>query len=169
MPHPTHPAASSGQPASLALLVRGLRIDAQSVEGGVVNLAVRANEQHKGVFGRLRQHLANALFRAADACHPGQDNGPLWVVSSVVVGAAADNHLADLADDRVRYVWPRHYALGEAHYQPLLIHEGVKRHQDGRPVSERFLRSCGQKRAEYVHADLSGLKNVIVDAEGGAA
>jgi hypothetical protein len=163
------PAAGSGGTSSLTLLIRGLRIDAQSVEGGVIHLAVRAHQKHQSVFGRLRQHIANALFRAADACHPGQNNGPLWVVHPVVSNATVEHELANGTDPGVRYVWPLHAPLGQAHYNSLLLHEGVKRHQDGRAVSDRFLRRSGQKRAEYSHADLSGLKNVIVDVEGGAA
>lgn len=162
-----HPqAAGSGQHKSLTQLIRGLQIDAQSLEGGVVNLTARAHQQHHGMLGRLRQHLANALYRAADACHPGQHNGPLWVVEPVVGHAAAQHPVANRADAGVRYIWPRHDALGQAHYNSLLVHEGVKRHQDGRAVSNRFLQRCGQKAAEYSHADLSGLKNAIVDVEG---
>lgn len=162
---------ASANPArqSLTLLVRGLQIEAESIESGVVHLAVHAHQQHKGVLGCLRQHLANALFRAADACHPSQHNGPLWVVQPVVGSTPLEHQVAGGTEGAVRYIWPLHDALGQAYYNSLLVHEGVKRHQDGRAVSERLLRRCGQKRAEYSHADFSGLKNVIVDAEGGAA
>lgn len=155
--------------ASMTLRVRGLQIDAECVEGRVIHLAVRAHEQHKGVLGRLRQHLAHALFRAADACHPGQNNGPLWVVEPVVGSTPLQHPMPDRTEGHIRYVWPLHDALGQAHYNSLFVHEGVKRHQDGRAVPENLLRRCGQKRAEYSHADLSGLKNAIVDVQGGAA
>lgn len=157
------------QTNSLSILVRGLRIEAKCVEGDVVHLAVRANEQDESLWGRLRQHLANALFRAADACHPGQDNGPMWVVERMVGCTALENLLANRAEDGTRYIWPRHDALGNAYYQTLAIYEGVKRHQDGRPVSKRWLRLRGQKRADYSHVDPSLLKGAIVDHEGGAA
>lgn len=169
MPHHHPQAACSGQPASLALLVRGLRIEAQSIQHGVIHLAVCANEHHKGFLGNLRQHLANALFRAADACHPGQNHGPLWVVQPVVGSTPLQDQVSGRADGGIRYVWPLHDTLGQAHYNSLFVHEGVKRHQDGRPVSERFLRRCGQKRAEYFQLDTSRLKGSIVAGEEVAA
>ena len=134
--------------SSVALLVRGLHIDAQSVEGGVVHLTVRTNEQHQGVFGRLRQHLANALFRAADACHPGQHHRALRVVAPVVLGAALQNKLPHRADAHIRDIWPLHDALGNAHYNALFVHEGVKRHHDGRAVAGHRLDGAGQKSAD---------------------
>ena len=156
--HPTPAAGSSTKPSkrSVTLLVRGLEINAQSLEGGVVHLAVRADQKHKSVLGRLRQHLANALFRAADACHPSQHNGPLWLVERPVGSTPLEHQLTGRAEEGVRHIWPLHDAFGQAHYNSLFIHEGVKRHQDGRAVSERFLRRCGQKSAD----DLQGFAPV---------
>lgn len=154
------------QNASLTLLVRGLRIEAHGVEGSVVHLAVRANKQHQGVFGRLRQHLADALFRIADACHPSQHNGPLWVVEPVVGAAPRQDQLAHGAEPGVRYIWPRHDSLGQAHYNALFVHEGVKRHQDGRPVAGGFFGQGGQERADYSHAaPFAADKTVLVLAD----
>lgn len=167
--HTTINQANTQPQRSVSLLVRGLRIEAEGFQGGVVNLAVRADQQHKGVLGHLRQHLANALFRAADVCHPSQNNGPLWVIERMVGGTPLEHHLTGRAEDGVRHIWPLHDALGQAHYNSLVVREGVKRHQDSRVVSERFLRRGGQKAAVYSHVDLSGLKSAIVDAEGGAA
>lgn len=151
----------------VTLLVRGLRIEAQAIEGGVVHLAVRAHQQHQGMFGRLRQHLANALFRVADACHPGQNHGPLWVVEPVVGAAACQDHLANSAESGVRYIWPRHDSLGQAHYNALFVHEGVKRHQDGRPVVKGFFGRGGQERADYAHgAPLAAGAKVLVWPDG---
>lgn len=162
---------------SMSLLVRGLQINAQSVEGGVVHLTVCADQQHQGVFGRLRQHLANALFRAADACHPGQNQRALRVVQPVVLGASLQHELPHLADANVREIWPLHDAFGNAHYNALITGEGVKRHHDGRAVAGQSLHGCGQKGADDFQgmtpidpAMFAGAPVVVLpDHEGGAA
>lgn len=115
----------------LRLTTRGLVIDAQCGRGGVVNLVVHAEKKHKGVWRRGFQHLANALFRAADACHPSQNNRALRVVFIGVPATPADDLLTDSANAHVIEVWPRHTADGDAHYQAFLVHEGVKRKHDG--------------------------------------
>lgn len=139
----TQTQAKSSKPLSSSVRahVRGLNIDAKCGKGGVVNLVVRAQQQHKGIWGRIRQHFANALFRAGDACHPSQDNQALRVVLSHVIAAPVNDGLPDLANPNVRNVYPLHTTNGDAHYIALLVHEGVKRHQDGRRIASnnRFL------------------------------
>lgn len=135
----------------LRLHIRGLEIDAQSGEGGVVNLVVRAHQQHKGPWGRFRQHLANALFRAGDACHPGNNHRALRVVLRDVVGTSLNDGLPDAADQHVRQVWPLHSPNGDAHYMALLVHEGVKRHHDGQPAFDQAGVRGRQKCADDAH------------------
>lgn len=71
---------------SIQVLVRGFEINIQRGKGGFVNLVARAHQQHASLWGRIRQNLANALFRAGDLCNLGNHNGPVQVVE----GAMAD-------------------------------------------------------------------------------
>lgn len=61
---------------SVALLVRGLHIDAQSVEGGVVHLTVRANEQHQGVSGAFASTLRTRSFAPLTLATPASTTAP---------------------------------------------------------------------------------------------
>ena len=115
----------------LRLTVYGLVIDAQATGGGIVHLTVRANEKQRGLMRRLLQHGANALFRAANACHPSHDNYALRVVAPMVIAQARNDRLAHSADTNVLQVRPIHCANGDAHYNTLLIHEGVENEQSG--------------------------------------
>jgi hypothetical protein len=139
----------------LQIHIRGLSIQAQSGECGVVDLVVGAQEQHKGIWRRIRQHFANALFRAADACHPSQNHWPIRVVEHMVGTSSVKNSLPNRAPSNVRHVWPIHGANGDAYYKTLLTHEGVKRHNDGRPVSSQLLKSCGQQSTDDFHVHIS--------------
>ncbi len=152
-------------PARLSVLlhVRGLEIEAQCGEGGVVNLVVRAQQQHKGLWRRIGQHAAHALYRIADACNPGDDGGGLRVVLCEVPGAAVNDGLPKLAHKHVRQVWPLHAANGDAYYVALLVHEGVKRHHDGRPATADCEGFGWQKCADDAHAanpEVEGSPNV---------
>jgi hypothetical protein len=162
IPLPTQPMAGLNARSLLRLHVRGLEVDAQSGEGGVVNLAVRTQEQDKGVFGRLRQHLAHTLFRAGDLCHPGHHHSALRVVQLQVPATAVNDGLADRRDANAADVWPVHGADGDAHYQPLLVHEGVKRHHDGRAARDEIGSLGGKQGADDAHA-LSPLKTDILN------
>lgn len=152
---------------SLRADVRGLQVDAQCGIGGVVHLVVRAQQQHEGAWRRLRQHLANALYRAADLCHPGDHGRGVRVVELLVPAAAVDDDLPERADAHVRQVWPLHGANGEAHYQALLIHEGVKRHHDGRPAAGHVGGLGRQGGAQDLHSAVLP-RLVVVEADGSA-
>ena len=127
--------------------VRGLVIHPQCGERGVVNLVVRADQKHPTAFGRLRQHLANALFRAGDLCYPGNDDRALRVVQPHVACQGVDDVLPNRTDANAGEVWPLNFPNGDAYYNPLLLHESVKHHHKG------FWRKAlhwlrGQKTAE---------------------
>ena len=160
---------SAARSQSVTLYVRGLQIDAQGGEGGIVNFVVRADQQNKGVWWRLRQHLANALFRAGDACHPGDHHGALRVVAQVVRAAALDDGLANGADRHVRQVWPLHSANGDAHYIAALVHEGVKRHYDGRLARGNGGFFGQEKGADDAHKYPITLKTATVSRDTGGA
>ena len=145
----------------LRLHVRGLEIDAQCGKSGVVNLVVRADQQHKGIWRRFCQHLAHALFRAGDACNTGNDNRALRVVLRPVSGTTVDDGLPDWANPDISEVWPLHSANGDANYIALLVHEGVKRHHDGRPAARDGGCLGGQKGADDAHGG-SLVKNPII-------
>lgn len=136
---------------SVRLHVRGLQIDTQCGKGGVVNLVVRADEEHKSVWSSLRQHIANALFRAGDACHPSNNHGGLRVVLRDMPSATLNDALPQRTNSDIRQVWPIHTANGDAHYMALLVHEGVKRHHDGRIVSSNAQNLCRQKSTDDTH------------------
>ena len=127
--------------------VRGLVIHPQRGESGVVDLVVRADQKHATAFGRLRQHLAHALFRAGDLCYPGNDDRALRVIRRHVLAQGVNHPLADGADAHAAEVWPLNLPDGDAYYHPLLVHESVKHHQHS------WLRKAlhwlrGQKTAE---------------------
>ena len=128
--------------------VHGLRIEAQHCGDDVIHLHVRADDQHQSLWGRLRQHIARALFRAGDLCYPGNHNNPLRVVQLVVGGTPSNDLLTHRADTHVREVWPLHLADGQAYYNGFLLHEGVKRHYDGRPARHQSTRARGQEAAD---------------------
>lgn len=111
--------------------VRGLVIDTQCREGGVINLVVRADQKHASAFGRLRQYLAHALFRAGDLCNPSNDHRALRVVQAHVQAKSVDDVLPNRADPHLAEVLPLNLPNGDAYYNPLLVHEGVKQHQHG--------------------------------------
>lgn len=137
--------------------IRGLQIDAQRGVGGVVHLVVRADQQHKGPWRRLRQYLANALYRVADACYPGYQHRAVRVVEVLVPGAALDDQAPNLAELHVRELWPLQGTDGEAHYQGLLVHEGVKRRHDGRLAADQVAGLGGQQGADDLHAMSFGM------------
>lgn len=151
MPKPKTHANATAQMPLLRLLVRGLEIDAERGEGGVINLAVRAQQHHQGLLRRLRQHLANALFRAADLSNPGQHNGGVRVIHRVVRSTSVQHKATDSIEPQVFEVWPLHTADGDAHYQALVVHEGVERHHDGRLVAGKFLDHSRQRCAHDAH------------------
>lgn len=111
--------------------VRGLVIDTQCGEGSVINLVVRADQKHPRAFGRVRQYLAHALFRAGDLCYPGNDHRAIRVVQIHVPAKGVDDVLSNGTDSHVAEVWPLNLPNGDAYYNPLLVHEGVKQHQNG--------------------------------------
>ena len=119
------------QSTSLLAQVRGLEIHAESGEGGIVNLIVRADEKHCGMLGRLRQYLANAFFRAGDLCYPGNHNRSVRVVRVDMNTDPVDDGLPDCANSNLVEVIPLNLANGDAYYNALLIHESVKGHKQG--------------------------------------
>lgn len=127
--------------------VRGLKIHAQCGKGGVVNLVVSADQKHTGVLWRLRQHLANALFRAGDLCHPSNHHGPVRIVRIGMGTSTVNDALANGADPDSIEVLPLNLSNGDAYYNALLIHESVKRHQKRRWFAI-FSGRWGQKGAD---------------------
>lgn len=115
--------------------VRGLKIHAQCGKGGVVNLVVGADQKHAGMLGRLRQHLANALFSAGDLCHPSNHHGPVRVVRLGMGTSTVNDALANGADTDSVEVLPLNLPNGDSYYNALLLHESVKRHHNCRWLS----------------------------------
>lgn len=151
--------------------VRGLKIHAQSGKGGVVNLVVGTDQKHTGVLGRLRQHLANALFRAGDLCHPSNHHDPVRVVRLGVGTGAVNDALPHRADTDGIEVLPLNLPNGDAYYNALLIHESVKGHQKRRwltVLSGRWGQkgaddSCGQLLSPVIQSrELANVTNVLV-------
>lgn len=144
--------------------IRGLEIDAQCGKGGVVNLVVRTQQKYKGVWGHLRQNLANALFSVGDICHPGNEYAALRIVLQVVGRASIDDSQPGCADTSIRQVWPIQCANGDAHYIALLVHDGVKRHHDGLPVvNSQFTTLRGQEGTSDFHINqFTGRKGVCI-------
>ena len=127
--------------------VRGLKIHAKRGNGGVVNLVVGADQKHTGVLWRLRQHLANALFRAGDLCHPSNHHGPVRVVRVGMPSDSINDGLSHCGDTNALEVRPLHLSNGDAYYNAFLVHEGVKRHQKHRWFAI-FSGRWGQKGAD---------------------
>ncbi len=157
------------------LRIRGRVIDAQGGESGVVHLVVRTDKQHPRLLGRLRQHLANALFCAGDLCNPGHDHRALRVDALVVPGQTLDDQLTDLAHAHRRELVALNGPNGDAHYNALFVHERVEHHHKG--IGGKLLAVFGlQKRTDDAHgrplqaADFSNWDTVIVlPQQGGAA
>lgn len=146
------PLVPDDQPRKLVrLLVDGLQIDAESREGGVIDLAVRADQHHKGTWGRLRQHLANALFRAGRLCNPGNHNRPVRVVEILVPQASLKDEHAWLRQCQVFQRWPVDLANGDADYELLVAHEGVESHHQRMLAFKQFFRGGRQERADDAH------------------
>lgn len=145
------PVKTTQNSPSVRLHVRGLQIDTQCGKGGVVNLIVRTDQEHKSIWGRLCQHIADALFRAGDACYPGNNNGALQVMLRQEAGAAVNDALPQRTDSDIFQVWPLYTANGDAYYIALLVHEGVKRHQNGRAAPRNAQDLWGQKSASNLH------------------
>lgn len=169
-----------GAKRSLQIFIRGQVIDVQSRESGVVYLVARANQQHGGLVGRLRQYLANALFRAGDLCDTSNHNQPIRVVQRHVPPHAVNDGLTNLGDDNVIEVEPIYTADGDAHYQALVLYEGVKEHGDRIfPTSEiaGFVRQegaddshIGLQRVDWLkHGILPHRLVVMPDAGNGGA
>lgn len=137
--------ANSGQsptgavPASVTLLVRGIEIrawcaDIENLKGRVINLCAGAQKNHAGFIWRIRKYVAHAFFRAGDLCHPSHNGCALRVVDAVVTSSSLNDSLTDRRHHHVGQVWPLYFAFGKAHYQPLVLHERVKRDYDGREI-----------------------------------
>ena len=144
--------------------LRGLEINAQCGKGGVVNLDVRTQQKYKGVWERLRQNLANALFSVGDICHPSNEYATLRIVLQVVGRASIDDSQPSCADTSITQVWPIQCANGDAHYTALLVHEGVKRHHDDlSAVTSQFTTLRGQESTGNLHIyQFTGRKGVCI-------
>ena len=151
--------------------IRGLKIHAKCGKGGVVNLVVGANQKHAGMLGRLRQHLANALFCAADLCNPGNHNSPIRVVRVGMPSDSVNDGLTHCGNTDALEVRPLHLSNGDTYYNALLIHESVKRHQKSgwfAVLSRRWWKkgaddSCRQDLSPLVLSDaLANVTKVIV-------
>lgn len=159
----------------LSAYVHGLVIDAQGGKGGVVHLVIRADQKNTSAWGRLRQHMAHALFRAGDFCHPSYDKRAVRVVSRPVGRQPVDDVLPHLTHSHVVELAPLYLADGEAHYNALFVHESVKHHEDGRS-NNRTVGAGRQEGADDSHGGLfplsdSALKalNVVILPDAGNA
>jgi len=121
----SEPVQTEKQTALLRLHVAGLQIDVKCSKGLVVDLAVSAQEQDGTLIGRIRQHLANALRRAAGACHAGQDYGTVRVTEVVVAGHCLDDAQTRRAGLHIFQRIASRKTNGQTHYQTLAVHEGV--------------------------------------------
>lgn len=135
-------AGSVGEPL-LRLWVRGMKVDAQVRRNGVINLVVRAQEEDRGMLGRIRQHIANALFRAADLLHPGQDHHAIRVVEVVMRGKPVDDPLPHFRAPHVLKGWPLHEANRDADDEAFLVYEGIEHKQLLTPA--QLIVMCGGK------------------------
>lgn len=129
----------SSQPARerLYLFTRGIRIEAYYGHGGAVNLAVRRQHQHKGLWRRLRQLLAHALFRAGDIVYQGHAHNALRVMHGHLGDAPPNDLTPNVRHLDAREVWP--FPGGDApdskaHYLPNAAHECSASGYDGRPI-----------------------------------
>ena len=113
--HPTQPL--------LRLYVRGMILETHAADDGSTHIVSRRDQQHKSLGRRLRQHLANALFRAGDLCHPRHYHGPLRIVELHVSAAPVDDLAAYVAQPYVLERLARDAADGDTHYQTLLVNE----------------------------------------------
>ena len=163
--------APISEASSMLIHVRGLKIHAKCGKGGVVNLVVSANQKHAGMLGRLRQHLANALFSAGDLCNPCYQSGPIRVVKSSMGIDSVDNTQPQGAGSDINDVWPLNLPNGNSYYNAFLVHESVKRHQKRgwfAVLSRRWWKkgaddSCSQDLSPLVSSDaLANVTKVIV-------
>ncbi|MGA4100976.1 hypothetical protein ACI2S5_08385 [Ralstonia nicotianae] len=146
----------------LRVWVRGLVIDAQVRRDSVVHLRIRAQKEDCGLMGRIRQHLANALFRCADALHAGQDHHAVRVVEDVVGREAADDLLPDGRAPNVVQGWTLNGADRDTQHQAFLVYEGIEDKQLGTPA-ELVVMSGGKEGADDAHvASLNGVGSIQV-------
>ena len=143
--------------------VRGLVIDAEVRRDRVVDLRVSAEEKHSGLIGRVRQHLANALFRCADALHPGQDNRAVRVVELVMGSQSANDLVADRGALHVVKGWTVNPANRDPEHEVFLAYEGIKNEKLGTPTDVLVV-SGGKEGADDAHvASLNGVGTVQVE------
>ncbi|QKL69770.1 hypothetical protein HI806_09145 [Ralstonia solanacearum] len=144
----------------LSARVRGLVVNAEVRRDGVVHLRVRTQKQDCGLIGRIRQYLANALFRAADALHPGQNHNAVRVVETVVSGEAADDLVADRGTLHIVKGWTVNSADRNAQHETFLAYEGIKNEKLG-PPADVLVVSGGKEGADDAHvASLKGMGTV---------
>jgi hypothetical protein len=152
---------------SLRVHVRGLEIDIQSRESGVIHLVIRAHEQDRSLVGRLRKYLADALFSAGDLCHTGNHQEAVRVVKFSVAKHAVDDGLANRRNHDATQIRPLHTSNGDAHYQALVVYEGVKKHGDMLFPFHEVTRFGAQECADDAQGNLQELcgdwlKNAVV-------
>lgn len=143
--------------------VRGLVIDAKVRRDRVVDLRVSAEEKHSSLVGRIRQHLANALFRCADALHPSQDKRAFRVVELVMGSQPANDLVADRGALHIVKGWSLNSANRDPEHEVFLAYEGVENEKLG-PPSDVLVVSGGKEGADDVHvASLKGVGTVEVE------
>lgn len=154
------PSFKNPEQVSLTAHLRGRVVQAKCGKSGVIHLVIGAEQKHSSPFGRLRQHVSNALFRAGDLCNPSQHNGFARVVRSVVPGERINDVPAGLTDLCTPEIRPLYLAGGDAYYNAFLVHEGVKHHNEGWLV-KAFDLLRRKKGADDGHDDsLSALQSV---------
>jgi len=137
----------------LRLHIRGLEIDAQSGESGVIDLIVRTDDKQRTVIGRISQNIANALYRIADGLNSRKhDELGLRVIQFMVISNTRNDPLTNFANESIVRRWPRNLANGDANYDIPVVYEGVEGHQQNlRPVANFLLRESGDKCTDNAH------------------
>lgn len=111
----------------MSIFTRGLVINIQRRESGVIYLVVSAEKNQKTPLRRMLKYIADTLFSIADRLHPRKYDGRgLSVIKTVVIGPSADDPLSGFGQRYIAECLPTHAANGDTDYETFLIYEGVK-------------------------------------------
>lgn len=141
-----------GKTALLRVELLGLQIDVECVEGKVVDVTIGAQQKHPSMVGRLRQKITHALVYLARVCDARHKFGPVRVLEAVVSPQMAHDNLPNGREAYVAFIQrlASKDALGQTHYQTLLLKEGVIH------GTERALARFGINKGGGVGADDAG-------------
>ena len=153
----------SRSPSLVRIRIRGLEIDVECREGGIVHLRVRAHQQHSGIFWRLLERLAHTFWRAQPGSDADHKERCVGEVAIHMIGQDLDHLLSHGAElDVFERLAMTYVADGDANDQTFCINEGIENSELRPSAFEQPLDGAWHECADDSHACFSPLFGRLV-------